>query len=182
MKKVILSAGFLWLTAQAIAQTATPPPPPPAPPIQQSMSQPGKAAPGSPAAVPAEDKNAPDIVFDSDVIDYGTIDHFADGKREFHFTNKGKSPLVITNCAGSCGCTVPTWPKDPIKPGKSAVIYVNYATDRVGTFEKTVTVTSNAKTPTKVIKIKGTVKPEPATKPGDETTPVPAQPPVHDHK
>lgn len=178
MKKVILSAGFIWLAAQAIAQTTTTPPPPPAPPVQHNMAQPATA----PAATPADDKNAPDIVFDAEVIDYGTIDHFADGKREFHFKNKGKTPLVITNCVGSCGCTVPTWPKDPIKPGKSSIIYVNYATDRVGTFEKTVTVTSNAKTPTKVIKIKGTVKPEPATKPADANSPVPAQPPVGDHK
>lgn len=179
MKKVILSATLVWFASQAIAQSTTPPPPP-APPVQQHVNtQPDKAP--TPAAAPADDKNAPDIVFDSEVIDYGTIDHFADGKREFHFKNKGKSPLVITNCVGSCGCTVPTWPKDPIKPGKTATILVTYATDRVGTFEKTVTVTSNAKTPTKVIKIKGTVKPEPATKPGDATTPVPAQPPVNDH-
>ena len=70
--------------------------------------------------------------------------------------------MIITNCQGSCGCTVPTWPKEPIKPGASASIKVKYATDRVGAFEKTVTVSSNAKSASKIIKIKGVVKPDPA--------------------
>ena len=51
------------------------------------------------------------IVFSDDVIDYGTIEHSSDGNREFHFTNEGNEPLIITNAKGSCGCTVPTWPK-----------------------------------------------------------------------
>ena len=105
--------------------------------------------------------NAADISFVTETIDYGTIEHNADGNREFKFKNTGKEPLIITNCQGSCGCTVPTWPKEPIKPGASDAIKVHYATDRVGPFEKTVTVTSNGKTPTKVIKIKGVVKPDP---------------------
>lgn len=102
--------------------------------------------------------NAPEITFESEVIDYGTIEQNADGNREFKFKNTGKEPLIITNCAGSCGCTVPTWPKEPIRPGQSASIKVKYATDRIGAFEKTVTVTSNAKTASKVLKIKGVVK------------------------
>ena len=104
--------------------------------------------------------NAADIVFETELIDYGTIEHNADGNREFKFKNTGKEPLIISNCVGSCGCTVPTWPKDPIKPGESAAIKVHYDTNRVGSFEKTVTVTSNGKTPTKVIKIKGNIKPD----------------------
>lgn len=91
--------------------------------------------------------NAAEISFVTETIDYGTIEHNADGNREFKFKNSGKEPLIITNCQGSCGCTVPTWPKEPIKPGASASIKVHYATDRVGQFEKTITVTSNAKTP-----------------------------------
>jgi hypothetical protein len=105
--------------------------------------------------------NAPKFKFESEVVDYGTIDHNADGNREFTFVNVGKEPLIITNAVGSCGCTTPVWPKEPIKPGASAVIKVHYATDRVGAFEKTVTLTSNADTPSKVIKIKGVVKPDP---------------------
>ena len=98
------------------------------------------------------------MVFVTETIDYGTIAHNSDGRREFVFTNNGTSPLVITNTQGSCGCTVPTSPKEPIAPGAKGVIGVKYATDRVGPFTKTVTVSSNAAgQPTKVLTIKGTV-------------------------
>jgi hypothetical protein len=98
------------------------------------------------------------MVYESETIDYGTIAHNSDGKREFVFTNNGKKPLIITNTKGSCGCTVPTSPKEPIAPGAKGVIGVKYATDRIGAFTKTVTVTSNAEgMPTKVLTIKGTV-------------------------
>ncbi len=102
------------------------------------------------------------MAFESETIDYGTIAHNADGKREFVFVNNGTKPLIITNAQGSCGCTVPTSPKEPIAPGAKGVIGVKYATDRVGAFTKTVTITSNAEgQPTKVLTIKGTVLPDP---------------------
>ena len=98
------------------------------------------------------------MVFVTETIDYGTVAHNADGKREFVFTNNGNKPLIITNTQGSCGCTVPTTPKEPIAPGAKGVIGVKYATDRVGPFTKTVTVTSNAAgQATKTLTIKGTV-------------------------
>lgn len=98
------------------------------------------------------------MIFENETIDYGTIPHNADGKREFVFTNNGNKPLIITNATGSCGCTVPTYPKEPIAPGAKAVIGVKYATDRVGAFTKTVTITSNAEgQASKVLTIKGTV-------------------------
>ncbi|HEY4628664.1 MAG TPA: DUF1573 domain-containing protein [Flavobacterium sp.] len=98
------------------------------------------------------------MVFANETIDYGTIAHNADGKREFVFTNNGNKPLIITNTQGSCGCTVPTSPKEPIAPGAKGIIGVKYATDRVGPFTKTVTVTSNAAgQATKTLTIKGTV-------------------------
>ncbi len=104
------------------------------------------------------------ISFTNDVMDYGTIEHKADGAREFVFTNNGTEPLIIMNAQGSCGCTVPTWPKEPIAPGASAVIGVKYDTNRPGPFTKTITLTSNSKeTPSKVLTIKGNVKPAPAT-------------------
>lgn len=102
--------------------------------------------------------NAPEIAFEQEVIDYGTIEKGADGKREFKFTNTGKEPLIISNAQGSCGCTVPTWPREPIAPGEDGVIKVKYDTKRVGPFTKSVTINSNAATPTKVIRIKGNVK------------------------
>ena len=98
------------------------------------------------------------LVFENETIDYGTIAHNADGNRQFVFTNNGNKPLIITNTQGSCGCTVPTTPKEPILPGAKGVIGVKYATDRVGPFTKTVTVTSNAEgQATKTLTIKGTV-------------------------
>ncbi len=101
------------------------------------------------------------MVFVSETIDYGTIAHNADGKREFVFTNNGNKPLIISNATGSCGCTVPTYPKEPIAPGAKAVIGVKYATDRVGAFTKTVTLTTNATEPSKTLTIKGTVLADP---------------------
>jgi hypothetical protein len=95
--------------------------------------------------------------FESQVIDYGTIAHNSDGIRAFKFTNVGKSPIVITKVKGSCGCTVPTKPKGPVMPGETAEIGVRYATDRVGAFSKTITVTSNASEASIVLKIKGKV-------------------------
>lgn len=101
------------------------------------------------------------MVFETETIDYGTIEHNANGDREFVFTNNGNKPLIISNTQGSCGCTVPTTPKEPIAPGAKGIIGVKYATDRVGAFTKSVTVTSNAEgQPTKVLTIKGTVLPD----------------------
>jgi len=98
------------------------------------------------------------MLFENETIDYGTIPHNADGKREFTFVNNGTKPLIITNATGSCGCTVPSFPKEPIAPGAKAVIGVKYATDRVGSFTKTVTITSNAEgQASKVLTIKGNV-------------------------
>jgi hypothetical protein len=110
------------------------------------------------------------MVFENETIDYGTIAHNADGKREFVLTNNGNKPLIISNAQGSCGCTVPTTPKDPIAPGAKAVIGVKYATDRVGPFTKTVTVTSNAEgMPSKILTIKGTVLADPTPAPAAGT-------------
>ena len=111
------------------------------------------------------------MVFENETIDYGTIPHNADGKREFVFTNNGNKPLIIESTQGSCGCTVPTTPKDPIQPGQKGVIGVKYATDRVGPFTKNVTIKSNAVgQETKVVTIKGNVLPDaPAATPSTET-------------
>lgn len=119
-----------------------------------------------------ENENAAEITFEQETIDYGTIERGADGNREFVFTNTGKEPLIITNCQGSCGCTVPTWPREPIAPGESAVIKVKYDTKRKGSFTKSVTVSSNAKNGKKTVRIKGTVKdvPQPKTTPVKEST------------
>jgi len=97
------------------------------------------------------------INFESTVHDYGTIEQGGDGSYEFKFTNEGKTPLILSNVRSSCGCTVPSWTKDPVAPGKEGVIKVVYNTSRVGSFTKTVTVTSNAKNDQVVLQIKGNV-------------------------
>ncbi len=99
-----------------------------------------------------------EITFEKELFDYGTIDYGSDGSYAFKFTNTGKDPLVITNATGSCGCTVPKWPKEPILKGQSAYINVTYDTKRPGPFTKTVTINSNAKSASKVITIKGVVR------------------------
>ncbi|WNH13274.1 DUF1573 domain-containing protein [Thalassobellus suaedae] len=97
------------------------------------------------------------IEFKSDTIDYGTIEKGSDGKRVFEFTNTGKAPLIISKVTSSCGCTIPKWSKEPILPGKTGEIQVKYDTNRVNPIRKTITVISNADTPTVALKIKGLV-------------------------
>ena len=107
-------------------------------------------------AVSAQDKAAK-IEFKQETIDYGTIEKGADGIRTFEFTNTGDAPLVISKVKSSCGCTVPSWPDQPIMPGATAEIQVKYDTNRVMPIRKTITVTLNATRPTVALKIKGLV-------------------------
>jgi hypothetical protein len=100
----------------------------------------------------------PEIELDKDIHDYGTVVQNGDGLSHFTITNTGNEPLVLSNVKSSCGCTVPKWTKEPIMPGKTTVIDVKYATNRIGPINKSVTISSNAvNTPTKVIRIKGKV-------------------------
>ncbi len=93
------------------------------------------------------------------IIDYGEIKKGADSKRIFLLQNIGKKPLIITNVETSCGCTVAEKPKLPILPQKSYKLEVSYDTQRVGSFEKAITVESNSlKNSRVVLIIKGTVK------------------------
>jgi hypothetical protein len=105
---------------------------------------------------------------------YGSIKNASTGYRFFKFINTGQGPLVISAAKGSCGCTVPTWPKEPIMPGQSDFIKVKYDTKRTGAFTKYVTLTTNAKTNTTTrLKILGTVSAPPTTpKPEPANTPV----------
>ncbi|MBN4072757.1 DUF1573 domain-containing protein [Crocinitomix catalasitica] len=112
---------------------------------------------------PAETSDGPIIKVDKKVHDYGTIDQGADGKCVFIVSNEGTQPLVISLCKGSCGCTVPVCPKEPIAPGESKEITVKYNTNRVGAINKNVTITSNAvNEPRMRIDIKGNVKAKPS--------------------
>ncbi len=113
--------------------------------------------------------SGPMISVDTDHVDYGTIKQNADGYRSITVTNTGDQPLLITQCKGSCGCTVPECQKEPIMPGKTSTVKVKYDTNRVGPFNKTVTITSNAQNePNKQIKISGTVEAAAGTQTGHE--------------
>ena len=107
-------------------------------------------------------QNGAEIEFEKLVHDYGEVPYNGNGECEFKFTNTGNEPLIIQKPKSSCGCTVPSWPKEPILPGESDVIKVTYKTTRVGNINKTVTVTSNAiKNGTVVLRIKGKVLEQP---------------------
>ena len=102
------------------------------------------------------------LSFESMTIDYGTVtkgDQDAATKL-FTFTNKGSSPVIISNCKGSCGCTVPQCPDAPVMPGASGEIKVKYDVNRVGPFTKNVTVnyTYGGESKTARLTIKGTVE------------------------
>lgn len=108
---------------------------------------------------PADNISAdgPQMNLESLVVDYGTIDQHSEPLRVLNFTNTGNSPLIIKSARGSCGCTVPEWPKAPIMPGEASTIEIRYATNRLGKFSKTVTLTTNEEGDPRVITVKGHV-------------------------
>ena len=95
--------------------------------------------------------------FDTETINYGNIVKDSDGKRTFVFKNVGNAPIVVTKIKTSCGCTLASKLTEPILPGESAEIDIEYATKKLGAFSKTLTITSNASEARKVVRIKGRV-------------------------
>jgi len=162
MKKSILSLSLVFAFSVVNAQTKFP---------NKEITQQQKTEVKSNAKVDVtiqKEKSNSTIDFVSKVVDYGIIEHNADGARKFVFTNNGTEPLLIKNAKGSCGCTVPTWPREAIAPGTTAEIGVKYATNRVGKFTKTITLTTNASKKPVILTIKGEVNPAPK----EETAPV----------
>lgn len=107
----------------------------------------------------------PTLAFDKTEHDFGTIEE-KDGKAtyKFEFTNTGSEPLIVNNVKASCGCTTPSWTKQPVKPGEKGFVSVAYnPRNRPGKFSKTIWVYSNAEKATTVLRIKGVVKPKPKT-------------------
>ncbi len=99
------------------------------------------------------------IQYENNEFDFQTIDEGEIVKHIYKFKNTGDLPLVISNCKGSCGCTVPTWPKEPIPPGGEGEIKVEFnSKGKPGSQRKQVTVTANT-TPTETfLVIKGEVR------------------------
>jgi hypothetical protein len=103
-------------------------------------------------------KNPPVMTFDESTYDFGTISQGERVKHTYYFTNTGKSPLVIHSAQGSCGCTIPEWPKEPIAPGKEGKIEVSFNSEyKSGHQEKMVTILANTKPTKTFIKITGDV-------------------------
>jgi hypothetical protein len=107
----------------------------------------------------------PAIEVNEEVHDFGTIPFNSDGNYTFTVTNTGTEPLIISECTRSCGCTTPKCDATPVPPGGTTVVQVHYDTKRVGPFNKSITIKSNAvNEPIKVLHIKGTVEPDEAAK------------------
>ncbi|MCC6410910.1 MAG: DUF1573 domain-containing protein [Saprospiraceae bacterium] len=107
------------------------------------------------------------IKYDSDRFDFGSTDEGEIVKHIFKFKNTGNEPLVISNAKGSCGCTVPTWPKEPVPPGGVGELKIEFNTKgKPGRQSKRVTVTANTVPTETFLEITGDVrgKEQPAAK------------------
>lgn len=112
---------------------------------------------------PNPESNAPKTVieFNEDKFDFGNLTQGDVVHHTFSFTNSGSNPLIITNAIGSCGCTVPTYPKEPIAAGEKGTIEVQFnSSGKEGLQNKTVTVSANTEPPTTVLTITSNVKPK----------------------
>jgi hypothetical protein len=101
--------------------------------------------------------DGPMMTLESMEVSYGEIEQNSDPLRTVAFTNTGTEPLVISSARGSCGCTVPTYPKEPIMPGESSLIEIRYDTKRMGSINKTVKISTNDKVGTHVIRVTGKI-------------------------
>ena len=102
--------------------------------------------------------DVPKMVFEEEVYDFGTISQGEKAKFSYNFKNEGTADLIITSAKGSCGCTVPSWPKEPIAPGASATIDVVFDSNgKKGVQNKKVTIVANTMPATNVVALKGEV-------------------------
>lgn len=153
MKKVITLIGIAALFSFAVNAQSNP----------ASLT----AQPASTTTQAASNPNAPEITFEEEVYNFGTIKQGEVATYEFVFTNTGKEPLIISNAQASCGCTVPNWPKEPIKKGEKGRIKASFnSAGKTGLQDKTITITSNAKNGTKVLHMKGNID-----KPAEQSAP-----------
>ncbi|QNM86640.1 DUF1573 domain-containing protein [Polaribacter pectinis] len=106
-------------------------------------------------------KGTASISFDSNEYDFGTVNEGDIVETVFKVTNSGKTDLVITNAQPSCGCTVPVWPKAPIKPGETGDIQVKFNTSgKPNRQMKTITLSTNTESGREVLTLKGSVTPK----------------------
>jgi hypothetical protein len=185
MKRTILAIAAFLFTAGVYAQDKAASQPTQSKAAQTTApAQPMKAAPAQTTAAPApatqtttpaaDNPNAPEFKFEVEEYNFGTIKQGDKVTYDFKFANTGKDALVISEAHGSCGCTVPQWPKEPVAKGAKANIHVEFnSAGKSGMQDKTVTITSNAKGGQKVLHLKGNVEaPPPAPV---DNTPKPAE-------
>lgn len=101
--------------------------------------------------------NAAEFKFEKETHDFGKISQGKPVSVDFKFTNIGDEPLIIADVVPTCGCTTKEYTKTPVKKGESGVVTLTFNAANVGAFSKGITVKSNAKTPVKVLYIKGEV-------------------------
>ena len=101
----------------------------------------------------------PTMDFKDSIHDFGNLKEGEVGTYDFEFTNNGKKPLIIASATGSCGCTVPEYPNEPIAPGKGGVVKVKFDTQgKIGHQEKSVTINTNSTVGVKMLYIKAEVE------------------------
>lgn len=101
--------------------------------------------------------------FEKESHDFGAVEEGKLAIYEFVFKNTGNQPIIISNVKASCGCTTPFWTREPVPPGGTGKVKAQYnSKGRPGTFAKSITITSNSQTPTKVLRINGVVNKKPA--------------------
>ena len=106
-------------------------------------------------------KGAASISFDKKEYDFGTVNEGDIVETSYLVTNSGKTDLVITNAQASCVCTVPVWPKNPIKPGATGEVKVKFNTSgKPNRQQKTITLTTNTESGREVLTLKGSVTPK----------------------
>ncbi|MBC7922122.1 MAG: DUF1573 domain-containing protein [Ferruginibacter sp.] len=130
-----------------------------------ATTQPGATAAvatSNPAAetTPAAETDAPLMTFTETVHDFGNIKEGDVVKHTFKFTNTGKSPLIIQNASAPCGCTTPSWTKEPVAPGGNGEVTVQFNSQgKVGQQNKVVTIVANTQPDITTVTMKGNVDP-----------------------
>ena len=153
MALMVFALGALVVSCQSSADTAStagtvePAVQPTTPPAQ--TAQPTAAVPTGPTTV---------MSFEETTFDFGVVNDGEKVSHTYNFTNTGNEPLILSDAKGSCGCTVPKWPREPIAPGASSQITVEFdSKNKAGKRNQKVTVTSNTNPPQTFIYLTGEV-------------------------
>lgn len=136
----------------------------------QSLEEPAAAQPGqpqdmvTPVQVPTPTGPVTSISFAEESFNFGTVNAGEKVKHVFKFKNTGNEPLILSDVRTTCGCTVPTWPREPIAPGKSGEIVVQFdSSGKSGAQSRRVTVVGNTNPPETFVTIEGEVTPAPGS-------------------